>query len=67
MKLLTTAEARERLRIKDPRTLYRLIRSGELAAVKIGPGSSSYRISEQAISDYLRRSRVVPDRKAAAS
>ena len=61
MKLLTTAEARERLRIKDPKTLRRLIESGELAASKVGSGTGFYLISEQAIEDYLKRKLVVPD------
>lgn len=64
MKLLTAAEARDRLRIKDPKTLRRLIESGELKASKVGSGVGFYLISEQAIEDYLKRTLVVPDGKA---
>ena len=68
MKLLTASEACERLRIKDPKTLYKLIRSGELPAMKVGPGErSSYRISEKALNEYLLRQTVVPDPEAAVT
>jgi len=68
MKLLTAAEACERLRIKDPKTLYKLIRTGELSAVKIGPGErSSYRISEKALNEFLLRNAVIPEPEGAKS
>ena len=67
MKLLTASEACERLRIKDVKTLYKLIRSGDLPAMKVGPGDrASYRISEKALEDYLKRNTVKPDPEAVA-
>lgn len=57
--MLTSEEARERLRISD-KTLYRLIRDGQIAAVKVGRGrhGGRYRISEEALADYLQRQTV---------
>lgn len=55
---LTFAEACERLRVSHE-TLRRLIKSELLQAHKIGPGRTSpYRISEQAITEYLKRQTV---------
>ena len=52
--MLTTEEVRAELRIKD-RALRRLILSGDLVAVKVG---RQYRISEEALADYLKRNQV---------
>lgn len=55
---LTAAEARERLRVSRE-TLRRLITTGELEAHKVANGRTSpYRISEEAISAYIRRQTV---------
>ena len=55
---LTFAETCERLRVSHE-TLRRLIKSELLQAHKIGTGlTSPYRISEQAITEYLERQTV---------
>lgn len=65
--MLTAAEVRERLGISQ-RTLFRLVRSGQLEASKTRPGKNGrYRISEEALAAYVKRNRVKPDQKAAAS
>ena len=52
---LTFTEACERLRLSHE-TVRRLIKSGLLEAHKAGPAiNSHYRISEQAISEYIER------------
>jgi excisionase family DNA binding protein len=52
---LTFAEACERLRLSHE-TVRRLIKSGLLEAHKSGTARNShYRISEQAIADYIQR------------
>lgn len=59
---LTFAEACDRLRVSHE-TLRRLIKTGLLEAHKVGEGRTSpYRISEQAIEDYLRRQTAVAAR-----
>jgi excisionase family DNA binding protein len=53
--MLTIKEVAERLRL-DPETIRLRIVSGELAAVKTGNGKTSpYRISEEALDDFLKR------------
>lgn len=65
--MLTAAEARERLGISQ-RTLFRLVRSGQLEATKTRPGKNGrYRISAEAIDAYLRRNRIEPDHDKAMS
>ncbi|MFD1858989.1 helix-turn-helix domain-containing protein [Aeromicrobium phragmitis] len=49
---LTVAEVAERMRVSKM-TVYRLVHSGELEAVRVG---RSFRVSEQALSDYLEKS-----------
>lgn len=59
-KLLTSAQARERIGVSRER-LRQLILSGELEAIKTGDAANShYRISEDAIADYIERHKVVP-------
>jgi len=55
--MLTFAEVCQRLRI-TPKTLRKLINAGEIAAVRVG-GNGAYRISHQALADYLERNTVV--------
>lgn len=55
--LLTAAEVADRLRVSTM-TVYRLIRGGELAAVRIG---RNYRVREADLSDYLEAQVVDPD------
>jgi excisionase family DNA binding protein len=59
--MLTFAETCAELRI-SPKTLRKLIQSGDLAAVKIGGGrwSGAYRISEEALAEFLRQQTVKP-------
>jgi excisionase family DNA binding protein len=40
-------------------SVYRLIHSGELEAIRVGRG---FRVPEQGLHDYMRGSVVVPDR-----
>ena len=54
VKFLTVAEVATVMRVSKM-TVYRLVHSGELPAVKVG---RSYRVPEQAIHDYLRQSFV---------
>ena len=55
---LTFAETCERLRLSHE-TVRRLIKSGALQAHKTGGARNShYRISEQAIADYLREQTI---------
>jgi excisionase family DNA binding protein len=55
MKLLTAAEVRGILRV-DQKTLIKLIKSGALPALKAGVGQNApYRISENALNDYIKR------------
>lgn len=54
--LLTAAEVAERLRVSTM-TVYRLIRSGELPAVRVG---RNYRVRSDDLLSYLDRQRVDP-------
>lgn len=64
-KLLTAAEARERIGVSREQ-LRRLIKDGEIEAHKTGSAvNSHYRIPEKSVEAYLERHRVVP--AAAAS
>ena len=54
---LTIAEVAAGLRVSRM-TVYRLVRAHALAAVRFG---KSYRISEQAVADYLRKASVPPE------
>lgn len=54
VKLLTVAEVAGVMRVSKM-TVYRLVHAGELPAVRVG---RSYRVSEQAVHDYLRDSYV---------
>lgn len=56
MNLLTVAEVADLLRVSTM-TVYRLIRSGELAAVRVG---RAYRVAEVALDDYLEAMVVDP-------
>ncbi len=50
VKLLTVAEVASIMRVSKM-TVYRLIHSGELEAIRVG---RSFRVPEQAVSRYLR-------------
>lgn len=50
VRFLTVAEVAAALRVSRM-TVYRLVHSGELAAVQVG---RSYRVPESAVNDYLR-------------
>lgn len=54
--LLTASEVAERLRVSTM-TVYRLIRSGELPAVRVG---RNYRVRSDDLLSYLDRQRVDP-------
>lgn len=62
--MLTFTEACRELRV-SPKTLRKIIRAGNIEASKIGEGrwGGEYRIDEQAVADYLKRS-VVPVKAA---
>lgn len=51
-KFLTVAEVAEIMRVSKM-TVYRLVHSGELPAVRVG---RSFRVSETAVSEYLESS-----------
>ncbi len=53
-RLLTVREVAEVMRVSNM-TVYRLIRSGELGATRVG---RSYRIWENDVRSYLRRGRA---------
>ena len=58
--MLTSAEVCERLRI-DKKTLFKRIQDGDITAVKVGPGrNAGYRISEEALAEFLERNTVKP-------
>lgn len=58
--MLTSAEARDRIGISRPK-LEALIRAGEIEAIKTGDAPNShYRISEESVTAYIERHRVVP-------
>jgi len=50
VRFLTVAEVAALMRVSKM-TVYRLVQSGELAAVRVG---RSYRVPEQAVHDYLQ-------------
>jgi excisionase family DNA binding protein len=50
VKFLTVAEVAQVMRVSKM-TVYRLVHSGELPAVRVG---RSFRVPEQAVQDYLR-------------
>ncbi len=50
VRFLTVAEVASLMRVSKM-TVYRLVHSGELAAVQVG---RSYRVPEKAVHDYLR-------------
>ena len=50
VRFLTVAEVAGLMRVSKM-TVYRLVHSGELTAVRVG---RSYRVPEQAVHDYLR-------------
>jgi excisionase family DNA binding protein len=54
VRFLTVAEVAAIMRVSKM-TVYRLVHSGELPAVKVG---RSYRVPERAIHEYLRQSYV---------
>lgn len=54
MRFLTVAEVAAIMRVSKM-TVYRLVQSGALPAVRVG---RSYRVPEQAVHDYLRDSFV---------
>ena len=51
MRFLTVAEVAAIMRVSKM-TVYRLVHSGELPAVRVG---RSFRVPEQAVHDYLRK------------
>lgn len=55
--LLTAAEVAEQLRVSTM-TIYRLIRSGELPAVRVG---RNYRVRSEDLTTYLEGQVVDPD------
>lgn len=65
--MLTFSEVCERLRM-SPKTLRKLIASGEIEASRVGEhgrgGGGQYRITEEAVAAYLERNKVVPSRAA---
>ena len=52
VKFLTVAEVAAVMRVSEM-TVYRLVHSGELPAVRVG---RSFRVSEQDVNDYLKNS-----------
>ncbi len=52
VRFLTVAEVATRMRVSKM-TVYRLVHSGELEAVRVG---RSFRVPEPAVDDYLRKS-----------
>jgi excisionase family DNA binding protein len=53
-RFLTVSEVAEHMRVSTM-TVYRLIKSGDLAAARVG---RSYRVRAQALEDYLDRGRT---------
>lgn len=51
IKVYTTEEALEVLKVTQ-RTLYRYIKAGQIKAIKLG---REYRITEEALKDFLKR------------
>lgn len=57
--MLTRSEVCKRLRI-GKNTYHELIKSGELQAIRTGTAPNSpYKVSEEALADYIERSKVV--------
>lgn len=52
VRFLTVAEVAARMRVSKM-TVYRLVHSGELEAVRVG---RSFRVPDDAVQEYLRRS-----------
>jgi len=52
VRFLTVAEVAQRIRVSKM-TVYRLVHSGELEAVRVG---RSFRVPDGAVDEYLRRS-----------
>ena len=52
VKFLTVAEVAATMRVSKM-TVYRLVHSGELPAVRVG---RSFRVTEEDVNDYLRKS-----------
>ena len=52
VRFLTVAEVAARMRVSKM-TVYRLVHSGELEAVRVG---RSFRVPDHAVQEYLRRS-----------
>lgn len=61
--LLTAAEVAEQLRVSTM-TVYRLIRSGELPAVRVG---RNYRVRADDLDEYLDQQVVDPDESTISS
>lgn len=62
--MLTRSDVCKRLRIGKNR-YHELIKSGELPAIRTGTAPNSpYKVSEEALADYIERSKVVPRRVA---
>lgn len=60
--MLTRSDVCKRLRIGKNR-FHELIKSGELAAIRTGTAPNSpYKVSEEALAEYIERSRVVAGR-----
>ena len=65
--MLTRQDVCKRLGIGQNR-FYELVRSGELSAFRTDTKRNSpYKVSEEALADYIERNRVVPRQEAAAS
>jgi excisionase family DNA binding protein len=65
--MLTAAEVRAQLKISQ-RTLFRLIHSGQIEAIKTGPGrNAEIRVSEEALAAFLEARKVQPRQEVAAS
>lgn len=64
--MLTRSDVCKRLRIGKNR-YHELIKSGELAAIRTGTAPNSpYKVSEEALADYIERSKVVTSSQAAS-
>lgn len=57
VRFLTVAEVADAMRVSNM-TVYRILRSGELPAVRVG---RSYRVPEEALEDYLATHTVSPE------
>lgn len=58
--MLTVNEVAKKLNL-SPLTIYRLIRDGELTAIKIGAGKMGrLRIEEEALQEFIERNRTEP-------